>query len=137
MQTKKGFTLIELLVVIAIIGILSSVVLISLQGARSKGEDTAIRNNLSTVRVQAELYYDSHDYSYDGMDEDPILQEALNAANKFSADSDATVLNIDDTEWLVAVKLKSKDSGFWCIDSMGISEEVDTAPSGMTCREEE
>ncbi|HEY4517665.1 MAG TPA: type II secretion system protein, partial [Candidatus Paceibacterota bacterium] len=57
-STKRGFTLIELLVVIAIIGILSSVVLVSLNTARNKGADAAIKTQLAQVRSQAEIVYD-------------------------------------------------------------------------------
>jgi prepilin-type N-terminal cleavage/methylation domain-containing protein len=59
MKMKKGFTLIELLVVIAIIGLLSAVVFASLNSARGKGADAAIKANLANIFNQGELIYDS------------------------------------------------------------------------------
>lgn len=56
---QKGFTLIELLVVIAIIGILSSVVLASLNSARSKGRDANRVTALKQLQLSFELYFDS------------------------------------------------------------------------------
>ena len=51
---NRGFTLIELLVVIAIIGILSSVVLVSLNSARGKGKDSHIISDVQQLRTQIE-----------------------------------------------------------------------------------
>lgn len=60
---SKGFTLIELLVVIAIIGILASVVLVSLNSARLKGKDARIVSTVQQLRTQMESDYNGADYS--------------------------------------------------------------------------
>ena len=57
---QKGFTLIELLVVIAIIGILSSVVLVSLNSSRAKARDAKRIADIGGVQQALALYYDSH-----------------------------------------------------------------------------
>jgi type II secretion system protein G len=54
---ERGFTLIELLVVIAIIGMLSSVILSSLNGARKKARDARRLADLKQVQTALELYY--------------------------------------------------------------------------------
>ena len=59
-DTSEGFTLIELLVVIAIIGLLSSVVLASLNGARLKARDARRLADAKQIQTALELYYDSN-----------------------------------------------------------------------------
>lgn len=54
----KGFTLIELLVVIAVIGILSSIGLVSLNGARERARDAVRRTDATSFRTMLAMYYD-------------------------------------------------------------------------------
>lgn len=57
---QKGFTLIELLVVIAIIGILATIVLVSLNTARSKARDVRRLSDLRQIALALEMYYDDN-----------------------------------------------------------------------------
>ncbi len=55
-KNKNGFTLIELLVVISIIGLLASVVLVSLNKARIKARDTRRLADLKQIMTALEMY---------------------------------------------------------------------------------
>ncbi len=115
---KRGFTLIELLVVIAIIGILASVVLASLNSARDKGEDAAIKSNLNNIRAQAELFYDDNG-SYLNVCADSNVAQGVSAAGGECNDT-ADV-------WAAFASLSSATTSTYCVDSTGTATTTATA----------
>ena len=56
MNKQKAFTLIELLVVISIIGLLSTLAIVSLNGARAKARDAKRMNDLKIISDALERY---------------------------------------------------------------------------------
>lgn len=59
-SARAGFTLVELLVVISIIGLLSSIVLTSVNSARAKARDARRITDLKQLQTAIELYYDAN-----------------------------------------------------------------------------
>ncbi len=122
--STRGFTLIELLVVIAIIGILSSVVLASLNVARGKGANAAVKANLNGIRSQAEVIADNNGQDYTTVCTDPNVVAAVTNAINVGSDVGAVAANRCNSAanaWAVNGKLKIQESGmdWWCIDSTG------------------
>ncbi|MEK7148351.1 MAG: type II secretion system protein [Patescibacteria group bacterium] len=151
---QKGFTLIELLVVIAIIGILASVVLASLNTARAKGADAAIKAGLANTRAQAELFYDSNGNSYltacavasDALAVKGINGMVLAAARAYggistvsvNAAGSLTTATCNDTAlgWAAQVPLKTDLTRVYCVDNKGTATSTTvmlSAGTSITC----
>ena len=153
---SRGFTLIELLVVIAIIGILSAVVLASLNTARNKGNDAAVQSDLSTIQTEAEIYYGGTGVNSYGTANpsntcaavgtalsatsvftDQTIEKAVagaDTANGTDATYGVVVCNSTPTAYAVGSGLQNGvgTNRYWCVDSTGNAKSESAALGTLT-----
>lgn len=89
-KKEAGFTLIELLVVIAIIGLLSSIVLASLNAARAKARDAQRQSDVHNIDIALEEYANDHNGLYPP--NNPTYVSAISTNTNYAQNNDTNFL---------------------------------------------
>jgi len=108
---------------IAAFVLMVSLVSTSLNSARDSAQDATDKTNLSSLRIQAELFY-MEDSSYAGF------------CDSISVDSLATSLSdMDCAASVTAYRVSNTllDGAYYCVDSVGAAEVVLRKPAGTSC----
>lgn len=116
-KRNTGFTLIELLVVIAIIGILSSIVIASLNSARTRGSDSAAKGQMGQIMNQAEIYFEGQTpKSYTNVcTGDAAVVRMLTELTKQVSGTPTC----DSSANSAVLGVTLKGGGSWCVDTGG------------------
>ncbi len=119
------------LITIALVGILSSVVLASLNVARIKGSDALVKGGISTLQMESLLYQDQVG-SYKGFCNVPRIQETLKKISVSATNNEYGYVCKDNvTNWVASSPLRS--GGYWCADdSENLAKSIDTQISTQT-----
>lgn len=108
------------MIVIAIIGLLSAIVLGSLQASRERGANSAVKQNLSSLRSEIELLYsNAATPTYVGVCSDAKIVKIRDAANVASGGTMVCYSNVGT--WAASSPLKVPEGAYnyWCVDTSG------------------
>lgn len=136
-KINNGFTLIELLVVIAIIGVLSSITLSQLSGARNRAFDTSARSAFKSLVGPAQLFFDVGQ-TYNGVCTHQGTTAAPARFNQIWAGIQGATCNNSALGYRVRVQLRTPNSfsptsgtdDFLCTDASGNITVLDSDPGG-------
>lgn len=126
--TSKGFTLIEILIVITIIGILSSIVAVSLRGASDRAKNTKIVTSVVQVRTIAEVMYVQEVSGYQNLCSANTLninnESLLILKNDIEHHGGAITCHASTRSYCLSVVLIGDTPRWFCIDDEGNNEEI-------------
>lgn len=137
-----GFSLIELLIVITIIGVLSTIILGSVSNSRARAYDSKVKQQLSSFRAAAEMYFLNqlpNGYGPETSDCGTGLFNDVNPENGAPGlyiaagnlpDFTQVICGSSDSGFAVKATLYSGNE-YWCVDNNGASRAI-SGPIGSS-----
>jgi len=128
-KKREGFTIVELLIVVAIIGILATIVIVSLREASDRARNTKMITSVTQIRKIAEDMYIQEPSGYELLcsggvlngDYSDILVVLENDVEKYGG----TIVSCYDSRYsyCLSAQLTGSTERYFCIDDQGSNIE--------------
>lgn len=132
---EKGFSLVELLISISIIAMLATIILQSVSNARARAYDSKVKQQLSSFRTAAEIYFTNQSPSSYGPASVACSQGLFNDVSAVNGApglyispgnlpvGTETACGSTDASYAVKATLYS-GAQYWCVDNRGASRAI-------------
>lgn len=144
-KAHSGFTLIEILIVVAIIGILSTIVIVSLREATDRTKNAKIIANITQVRKVAEELYVQEADGYTSLcngtggvnSSNPDLAMVETDLQNYLGASSSMTCYASNYHYCLSTRLVDDSTRWFCIDSkatdLDITQTANPCDSGEAC----